>query len=330
MKFMFLLFVTISVHLSTIADAAIYKISYVSDDYGTLGYFTIDSVDIINNRGNNPLGGDYVLNDFIQSLQFSFKGIKWGTDDIAIGPTTAHAYQFEGDMPINPSGNGSLADNGSGQRITTYHPSVGVRFGSEYVLGKWETIAVTDPPSSGLNVKINDCDLAGGYSVSSYMATKLGNPEIHIFGVYQTNSNHSFGNNPQGKADVYVERKGVPLVIVLSSYEPVLWKIHKKEGVDVRQVILNGYNRHEIEGASGINISNQSGTGNYIVSSSYKWLAEKTQILKSEIENIYSEPITSYQGCYDASSFQISGDIVHPPPTISTNLNFMNLLLNKE
>ena len=181
--------------------------------------------------------------------------------------------------------------------------------------------------ASNLDAVIMDCDYSSGYDVSSYTTSEQRNPEIHIFGVYQTHSDHSFGVHPQGTANIYIERKGVPLIIVLSSYEPVLWKIHKGEDVNISHIILNGYHPHEIEGATGIQVTNRSGPENCIVATSFKWMTEETKTLVSEVESFFSEPIASYNGCYDASSFKITGEVFLPPPR---NLSFINILLKKE
>lgn len=140
----YLLAACISIFPAT-ASATLYELTYFSDNYGALGSFTIDNNDILNNEGNNPLGGRYVLNDYIQSLNFSYNGMTWGTDDIAIGPTTAHQYTFIDEVPTSPSGNGSLAANDLGQRITTFHPSIGIRFGSEFITGHWQTELASVP-----------------------------------------------------------------------------------------------------------------------------------------------------------------------------------------
>ena len=131
---------------SNMVSAALYEISYISNDYGRLGSFTIDSQDIINNRGNNPLGGNYVLNDFIQDLNFSYNGMKWMSQDISIGTQEAHGFDFVGDIPVLTSANGALAINSNNESIVMYHPSVGVLFGSEYILGNWITSEVTAVP----------------------------------------------------------------------------------------------------------------------------------------------------------------------------------------
>jgi len=134
------------------ANATLFDIEYVSNNYGSLGSFTIDDQDIIDNIGDNPLGWKYVLNDFIQDLNFSYNGMSWTQSDIALGPTTAHAFDFIDGIPQLISANGALASNELGQRITMYHPSVGVRFGSEFVLGNWVTTQVSVPEPSSLSL----------------------------------------------------------------------------------------------------------------------------------------------------------------------------------
>ncbi len=131
---------------NNIASAALYEISYMSNDYGLLGSFTIDGQDIIDNAGNNSLGGNYVLNDFIQDLNFSYNGIDWASNDISIGPNVAHSFDIVGGIPLLTSANGALATNSNNQSIVMYHPSVGVLFGSEYILGDWVTSEVSAVP----------------------------------------------------------------------------------------------------------------------------------------------------------------------------------------
>lgn len=124
------------------AQAALYEISFISDDFGDLGGFTIESQDIIDNLGDNPLGGNYVSNDYIQSLDFSYNGLSWDSGDIAIGATTAHYYFFNGVVPLMGGGNGALASGQNGS-IVVYNGQV--QFGSDFVAGKWESALAPAP-----------------------------------------------------------------------------------------------------------------------------------------------------------------------------------------
>src|SRR5262245_22549369 len=46
-----------------------------------------------------------------------------------------------------------------------------------------------------------------------------GAAEVHVVGVYETRSDHSFGDHPVGEGSVTIERPGTH-VLVLSAYEP--------------------------------------------------------------------------------------------------------------
>ena len=145
---------------------------------------------------------------------------------------------------------------------------------------------------------------------SSYTAPQSGTPEIHVFGVYETRNDHSAGYHPQGVADITIERQGQPLVIVLSSYEPTLWRVHKNAGVTIDQIILNGYHKQDIEGADGIPVVDRSGVGNYISSSATEWPSstggDDTQNLVSWVEALIGTEITSFSGCYRATQLTLT------------------------
>ena len=72
--------------------------------------------------------------------------MKWMSQDISIGTHEAHWFDFVGDIPVLTSANGALAINSNNESIVMYHPSVGVLFGSEYILGNWITSEVTAVP----------------------------------------------------------------------------------------------------------------------------------------------------------------------------------------
>lgn len=155
--------------------------------------------------------------------------------------------------------------------------------------------------SSVAEAIIDNCAVSAGYTVTSYVTEANEIPEIHIFGVYETSSNHT----TPGTADVYVERRNVSIILVLSSYEPVVWQIHKDEGANISQIILNGYYNQVVEGAEGIPVLNRSGAGNYLVSSAYVWPSTRAQQLTTGIENITGASVSSFNGCYRATSFTI-------------------------
>ncbi|MFC1588930.1 VPLPA-CTERM sorting domain-containing protein [Pseudomonadota bacterium] len=155
MKKLILNIIPLLLVFSSSATAALYEFSYISNDFGSLGSFTMDEQDIIDNIGDNLLGGSYVLNDFIQDLNFSYGGMTWNTADIAIGPMTAHAFDISGSVPILFSANGPLATNTFSQSITMYGGFV--MFGGDDVLGNWETSIAAVPLPASLWLMISGC-----------------------------------------------------------------------------------------------------------------------------------------------------------------------------
>ena len=64
-------------------------------------------------------------------------------------------------------------------------------------------------------------------------------PEVHAIGVYEARNK---------KIKVNVKRKGIPLVLVLASYESVLWEINPEEDVTIGKVIVSGYYLQKVTG----------------------------------------------------------------------------------
>ena len=79
-------------------------------------------------------------------------------------------------------------------------------------------------------------------------------PEVHVIGVYETNSNHSFNNHPTGFADVSVKysQSGPmqPIALAPSSYEPNQWRSKIDPGAIIDKIVLNGYYAQSVTGAA--------------------------------------------------------------------------------
>ncbi len=78
------------------------------------------------------------------------------------------------------------------------------------------------------------------YSCTS--TTSHSNYHLHVIGVYEAGSGHSFNYHPTYTSNVCITINGSlsdkPLIIVLSTYEPVQWVLHIPEGLVVNKVIL--------------------------------------------------------------------------------------------
>lgn len=76
-------------------------------------------------------------------------------------------------------------------------------------------------------------------------------PEVHVIGVYEgtypPGIGHGPGFHPKGAVTVKVGDVQRPVILVLTSYEPVVWKIVAPKGA-VIQVLASGYYQQTIEG----------------------------------------------------------------------------------
>lgn len=168
-------------------------------------------------------------------------------------------------------------------------------------------------PALAAKVTINNAS-----GVTSYLSPTAGAPEVHVIGVYETNSNHSFGSHPTGFADVRVKYNQPgpmqPITLVLSSYEPNEWRLNIDPAAVIETIVLNGYYAQSVTGAGGIPIVNRSNSpgghatlGNY----AYRWPlstgGSSTQGLLVAVENLLGTRISSFTGTYRAASFTIDG-----------------------
>ena len=67
------------------------------------------------------------------------------------------------------------------------------------------------------------------------------NYDIHVIGNYESNGHSGFRVHETGYTDLYLTVTGEsarPLILVLTSYEPVEWTLHIPSGVIIDKVIL--------------------------------------------------------------------------------------------
>jgi beta-lactamase regulating signal transducer with metallopeptidase domain len=68
--------------------------------------------------------------------------------------------------------------------------------------------------------------------------------ELHVVGLYEGKA-YSLA---RGKADVKVTHTSAPIILCLTSYEAVAWHLRLESGVQLRQVILGGYEPQQVIG----------------------------------------------------------------------------------
>lgn len=67
--------------------------------------------------------------------------------------------------------------------------------------------------------------------------------DLHVVGVYEGQSDiqSGFMYHPSGRVDVNVKIVNKPITLVLSAYEPVLWKISAVKGANIKKIYISGY-----------------------------------------------------------------------------------------
>lgn len=155
------------------------------------------------------------------------------------------------------------------------------------------------------------CGIGGSNDFSAFFNTPRGNKELHLVGVYEARSDHRGGYHPTGTIDIKIERQERPIILALSSYEPVQWNLVLEPEVNLEKVIINGYHDQKISGISGIPIQEFSyqQTGKYLGKFAYRWdkLSPNSDTLSlvNKLEQFTNTNLTSFQGCYRGTSFTI-------------------------
>ncbi|MGB3405264.1 MAG: hypothetical protein WBA77_21450 [Microcoleaceae cyanobacterium] len=164
---------------------------------------------------------------------------------------------------------------------------------------------------TGTIVSGGSCGVNGSGTISTFYNTSNSDQELHLISVYEANSNHSHGNHPTGMAEVKITRQDKPIVLALSSYEPVKWQLKIAPGVQIEKIILNGYHDQQISGISGVPVEEYSyqDTGNYLGNFPYRWEnisnSSSSPGLVNQLNQLTGTPLTSFQGCYRGTQFKI-------------------------
>lgn len=166
----------------------------------------------------------------------------------------------------------------------------------------------TDTPISSSPVLSNtSCGVDGTRDFSAFVTSSNSDRELHLIGVYEANANHTRDNNSTGTIDVKIDRQDKPIILALSSYEPVIWNLNLEPDVVIEKIIVNGYHTQQITGVNNIPIQQYTyeQTGQSLGSFVYKW-DDNSQVLVEPLTQITGTTLTSFQGCYRGTEFQIN------------------------
>jgi hypothetical protein len=147
----------------------------------------------------------------------------------------------------------------------------------------------------------------GSAGLSTHVSSERSAPELHLLGVHAAPSGSSVGQPAEGATTVDVTRTA-PLILALSSYEPIHWTVRPAPGARIQQIIVNGFYAQRVTAPAGIPIVNRSGS-QWLGASAYAWQSTSggndTPRLVTALEQLTSRPLSSFAGCYRATSFTL-------------------------
>ena len=133
---------------------------------------------------------------------------------------------------------------------------------------------------------------------AKYSDVKTPDPEVHVVGVYEAASSRNHTNAP---AKVRVTYTGGPIVLVLTSYEPVAWDVELADGVQVQTAIVCGYYRQEVRGLpESVPVLNNSHEGGSQGPRFYCYskTSDGYSALLKGVRELSGLEVTSFQGAY--------------------------------
>lgn len=139
-------------------------------------------------------------------------------------------------------------------------------------------------------------------SIAPMLSQVPANAQVAVIGVYESKSGaHGSGvARTAGSVRVSVLPAATPLVLVLSSYEPVRW-IVQNSGRKISAVLLSGYHESSAFGIDGAPVLKIGSTY------AYKMDSPEYARLKTDIGRYVSNPVRTFQGGYSGQDFSVSG-----------------------
>lgn len=198
-------------------------------------------------------------------------GATGGADDTTAGPSATDDSDDSGDSgDCGDSGDSGGSDGPSGT-----------------------TSAVED--SGG---PVNAPDHAADCMLDVHIEPAIGQPELHVIGVYEASSDHSIS----APASIHVDRPGEVFLAVLS-YEQVTWTVTAGAGTTITQVTIGGYEASSANAPMGTMVVNQSSGGG--LTYAYEWLDPDTAGIVATLEAQTGASLSSFAGCYQGTDFTI-------------------------
>jgi hypothetical protein len=145
---------------------------------------------------------------------------------------------------------------------------------------------------------------------TSYLLPEIApNALVHAVGVYEgkyaEGVRRGFRQHPQGTVDVLVGGPQ-PVILVLSAYEPVKWRVQATGATRVEQILVFGNGTQEVETAlrsARVYTSPQSSTSGSLVV--YERTSSGYTRLAKAVRELTGKDIATFQGSYAGDTFSI-------------------------
>lgn len=148
-----------------------------------------------------------------------------------------------------------------------------------------------------------DCSYSAGTEFFHWESGAGDIPELHIFGVYETRSDHHSGYHPRGEGIVYVDST-TPVILGLSSYEPTHWTVVTKTPGSIVEVICNGSYEPTATVPEGVPVRILD--PNLPYGYGHDGGGGDTWGLIHGLESLTGVTYASFSGCYNATRFSVT------------------------
>lgn len=218
---------------------------------------------------------------------------------------------------------GTLArlEGADAQRPVTYLAGVGrlarISPPTVWLLDKLET-AAPQAVSEVINAQLDEVNLARlnkvqleQQRIAASPALQAGSPllpyvrdaQVEGVGIYEPGERVARPGHTRsaGQVMVTVRRSAQPLVLVLTSYEPVQWQLKLEPGARLGAVLVGGYHDSNVQGAGEARVLK---IGRHYA---YQHDSADFAALQREVTRWTGRPISVFQGNYRGGSFSVGG-----------------------
>lgn len=130
------------------------------------------------------------------------------------------------------------------------------------------------------------------------VSSRPADTQVEVIGVYESaNGRHGSGVHLPGVIDVDVRRSKLPLTLVLTSYEPITWKLHRQPGANIKQVLVSSYHPSTVEDTGKAKV--------IVINAGYNYQASGRRPLSGDVRSLTGATDGLFQGTYSGARFSV-------------------------